>query len=79
MSKKRRLSPKEKQAKIDAAKKNEQSVKAAQERSARIKKIVTVVVCVILILGLCIPTMALSVCKSQNPGNQQNTQTEQSN
>ncbi len=32
-----------------------------KERSDRIKRIVTVVVCVILVLALFIPTMALSV------------------
>ena len=66
MSKKRRMSPKEKQAKIEAAKKSEAAAKRSQERAERTKKLVTVIVCVILILGLGIPTMSLTVCSQQN-------------
>lgn len=39
----------------------EQRAREKQERSARMKKAFTVVVCVILVLALCIPTMALAV------------------
>ncbi len=35
--------------------------KEAAEARARTKKIFTIVVCVILVLALCIPTMALTV------------------
>ena len=35
--------------------------RAKKERADRIKRIVTVVVCIILVLALFIPTMALSV------------------
>lgn len=66
MGKTRRQSPKEAQKKIEQAKKREQAAKKAKERKERNKKILTVVVCVILILGLCIPTMALSVCSVTN-------------
>jgi len=46
------------------AKQKAERIKAAQERreaAARTKKIFTVVVCVILVLALGIPTIALSV------------------
>lgn len=66
MSKKRRMTPKEKQAKIDAAKKSAEAAQRSKERSERTKKIVTVVVCVILVLGLSVPTMALTVCGQMN-------------
>lgn len=62
MSKKRRMTPKQKEAKIEAAKKSVQAAEKAKQRQARTKKIVTVVVCVILVLGLSVPTMALTVC-----------------
>lgn len=66
MSKKRRMTPKQKEAKIEAAKKSEQAAKKAKERSEKTKKIVTIVVCAILVLGLSVPTMALSVCGAMN-------------
>lgn len=66
MSKRRRMSPKEKQAKIEAAKKSEEAAARARARSDRTKRIVTIVVCVILVLGLSIPTMGLTVCSQMN-------------
>lgn len=75
MSKNRRMSPKQKQAKIEAAKKSEEAAKRAKARGERRKKIVTVVVCIILVLGLSIPTMSLTVCSQMNQQavQQQNT------
>lgn len=70
MSKKRRLSPKEKQAKIEAAKKSEEVAKKAKEKSDRTKKIITIVVCFVLVLGLSIPTMSLTVCSTMNKADQ---------
>ena len=51
-----------KQQKLTAQQKSDR-IKAAKERerSAKMKKIFTVVVCVILVLALGIPTIALSV------------------
>lgn len=66
MSKRRTMTPKQKQAKIEAAKKSEEAAQRAQQRSERTKKIVTIVVCVILVLGLSIPTMGLTVCSQMN-------------
>ena len=66
MSKRRTMTPKQKQAKIEAAKKSEEAAKKAQARGERRKKIFTVVVCVILVLGLGIPTVGLTVCSQMN-------------
>lgn len=46
---------------IRAAEERERRAKEAAEAKARTKKIFTVVVCVILVLALGIPTMALTV------------------
>ena len=43
------------------AKQKAERIKARREAAARTKKIFTVVVCVILVLALGIPTIALSV------------------
>ena len=48
MSKRRTMSPKQKQAKIDAAKKSEEAAKRAQARGERRKKIFTIIICIIL-------------------------------
>lgn len=74
MSKRRTMTPKQKQAKIEAAKKSEEAAKRAQARSERRKKIFTVVVCVILVLGLGIPTVGLTVCSQMNQTAQQSTE-----
>lgn len=46
---------------IRAAEERERRAKEAAEARARTKKIFTVIVCVILVLALGIPTMALTV------------------
>lgn len=80
MSKKRRMTPKQKQAKIDAAKKSAEAAERAKQRSERTKKVVTIVVCVILVLGLSVPTMALTVCSQmKQQSNTQETQSEEQN
>ena len=60
------MTPKQKQAKIDAAKKSEEAAKRAQARGERRKKIFTVIICIILVLGLGIPTVGLTVCSQMN-------------
>lgn len=52
---------KQQAARIHAAEERERRAKEAAEAKARTKKIFTIVVCVILVLALCIPTMALTV------------------
>ncbi len=49
------------EAKQQAAKEAQERAKAAKEKAEKSKKIFTVVVCVILVLALGIPTVALSV------------------
>jgi len=46
---------------IRAAEERERRPKEGAQVGARTKKIFTIVVCVILVLALCIPTMALTV------------------
>lgn len=48
------------EARLAAAKEAEERAAAAKEKKERGKKILTVVVCVILVLALGIPTVALS-------------------
>lgn len=57
----RKLSREQMAAKEEAARKAQEQAKAAKERSERTKKIFTVVICIILVLALGIPTVALSV------------------
>lgn len=57
----RNVTRSEKADRIKAAKERELREKERRMRAERTKKIFTVVVCVILILALGIPTMALSV------------------
>ncbi len=56
-----KLTNEQKAARIRAAQEREKRAREQRERSARMKKIFTVVVCVILVLALGIPTMALTV------------------
>ena len=56
-----KLTAKQKAERIKAAQEREAREKARREAAARTKKIFTVVVCVILVLALGIPTIALSV------------------
>ncbi len=51
----------EKSQRLREAQEREARAAAKKEADARMKKIFTVVVCVILVLALCIPTMALTV------------------
>ena len=60
-AKAQKLTAKQKQARIDAAKEREARAEAAKQKKERGKKIFTIVVCVILVLALSIPTMALAV------------------
>ena len=57
----RKLTREEKAARIKAAQERERLAKEKAEAAARTKKIFTIVVCVILVLALGIPTMALTV------------------
>ncbi|MBQ3106870.1 MAG: CASC3 protein CASC3 [Eggerthellaceae bacterium] len=56
-----KVSAKQRAERIKAAEERQARAKAAEERSAKTKKIFTVAVCVILVLALGIPTMALAV------------------
>jgi len=56
-----KLSAKQKAARIEAAKERERKAKEQEEKAARRKRVFTIVVCVILALALCIPTMALTL------------------
>ncbi len=56
----RTLTREEKAARIQAAQERERREKERREHSARLKKVFTVVVCVILVLALGIPAVALS-------------------
>ncbi len=58
---KQKLTAKQKADRIKAAEEREERARAAEERAAKTKKIFTIVVCVILVLALGIPTMALSL------------------
>ena len=59
--KQQKLTAKQKAARIEAAQQRELRAKQQAERAAKTKKIFTVVVCVILVLALGIPTMALTL------------------
>lgn len=61
MSKTKKLTAKQKAARIQAAKEREERAQVKKEQEARKKQIFTIVVCVILVLALGIPTVALSV------------------
>ncbi len=55
------ITRKQQAERIRAAEERERRAKEAAEAKARTKKIFTIVVCVILVLALGIPTMALTV------------------
>lgn len=59
--KKQKLTAKQKAARIEAARERELKAQQQAERSAKMKKVFTVVVCLILVLALGIPTMALTL------------------
>lgn len=56
-----KLTKAERQARVQAAQEREQAEILRREATSRTKKIFTVVVCVILVLALGIPTMALTL------------------
>lgn len=74
MSKRRTMTPKQRQAKIEAAKKSEEAAARSKARGERRKKIVTVIVCIILVLGLGIPTVSLTVCSQMRQDNTANSE-----
>lgn len=53
------MTAKQRAAQVEAACKREEAERKRRERAARTKKIFTVVVCVILVLALGIPTVAI--------------------
>ncbi len=55
----RKLSAKQKEARFEAALRREEAARRRREAAARTKKIFTVVICVILVLALGIPTVAI--------------------
>ena len=57
----RKLSREQMDAKLQAARDAQERAEAAKMRSERSKKIFAVVICVILVIALGIPTVALSV------------------
>lgn len=59
--KQQKISAKQRAARIEAAKQREIQAQKEAERKARTKRIFTIVVCVILVLALSIPTMALTL------------------
>ena len=60
-NKQQKLTAQQKSDRIKAAREREERARASRERSKKIKKVFTVVICVILVLALGIPTIALSV------------------
>ena len=54
-----KLSAKQKAARIEAAQRREQAEQARRAAVERTKKIFTIVVCIILVLALGIPTVAI--------------------
>lgn len=60
-TKKQKQTVKQKEARIQAAIEREERAKAKKAQSERLKKVFTVVVCIILVLALFIPTMAIAV------------------
>ena len=57
----RKMTAKQREARIRAAEEREARAQAERERKDRTKKVFTVVVCVILVLALGVPTMALTL------------------
>jgi cell division protein FtsL len=57
----KKLSAAQRAERIKAAQEREERAAAKREAASRTKKIFTIVVCVILVLALSIPTMALTV------------------
>ncbi|WP_283170133.1 CASC3 protein CASC3 [Curtanaerobium respiraculi] len=60
MAKKQKMSKKQREARLQAAQEREARALAEKERKERLKKVGIIVVCVILVLALGVPTVALS-------------------
>ncbi len=60
MAKKQKMSAKQREARLEAAKAREARIAEEKARKERWKKIGVIVVCVILVLALGVPTVALS-------------------
>lgn len=60
MAKKQKMTAKQRQARLEAAQKREAAARAEKERKERMKRIGVIIVCVILVLALGVPTIALS-------------------
>lgn len=58
---KQKTTAKQRQAKVEAAERKALAEQQHKERAERRKKIFTIVVCIILVLALGIPTVAISV------------------
>lgn len=54
-----KMTAKQRAAQVEAVRKREEAERKRRERAARTKKIFTVVVCIILVLALGIPTVAI--------------------
>ena len=54
-----KMTAKQRAAQVEAARKREEAERKRRERAARTKKIFTGVVCIILVLALGIPTVAI--------------------
>lgn len=54
-----KMTAKQRAAQVEAARKREEAERKRRERADRTKKIFTVVVCIILVLALGIPTVAI--------------------
>ena len=59
MAKKQKMTAKQREARLEAARAREEAAKAAKERKERLKRIGVIIVCVILVLALFLPTVAL--------------------
>lgn len=62
--KKQKMTAAQRQAKIQAAEERQHREEEAREKKQRGKRIFTIIVCVILVLALGVPTIALSVLGS---------------
>lgn len=63
-----KMSAKQKAAKIAAAQEREAAAAAKKASAERLKKVGIVAVCVVLILALGLPTLALTMCGAENGG-----------
>lgn len=59
MSKNKKLTAKQRKEKIEAAERRGQQEKLRREAADKTKKIFTVVICIILVVALAIPTVAI--------------------